>query len=268
MKILAYFPILGCVITIAGIAYCQTSSHDLKITIRQTGLGRSSQTTQYWSGENSRSEGQFESGILQGHRHATIQRRGTDKIRVYDLDLDAKKYVTYQTDLRAIYPHSKLPAKPSGKSLVINISSEDTGERKEMFGLQARHIVTREKRIADTGSCYEAHSELETDGWYVDDDIFPEWQRSRGDSIVAALVDGQQCSDKIEVHRNGPRPGYPLLVKNTFTNKMTQADGSPRVFTSSWETEVLELSQAPLDARLFEVPSGFKKVDSLADVTK
>jgi hypothetical protein len=211
---------------------------------------------------------QYESRGVKGHHQANIHRRGADKIRVYEVDLDTKKYVSYQTDLRGTIPHPKPVAiNPSGKTLMINISSEDTGERKEMFGLQAKHIITREKRVAEPGSCYEGGGESETDGWYVDFNIFPEWQRPKGDGIAVGMVGGHQCSDKIEVHRSGPRPGFPLLAKTTFTRELTQADGSSRTYTSTSETKVVELSQAPIDAHLFMVPKNFKKVNSLGDPT-
>src|SRR5262249_31751713 len=94
-----------CLMMIAsGISQTQTSQNDLKLTIRNTSGGHSFDQTEYYSGQNSRSEMQFVSGDIKGHHRAVIRRRGLDKIQVYDLDVDAGQYVSYQTDLRGGVP--------------------------------------------------------------------------------------------------------------------------------------------------------------------
>jgi hypothetical protein len=275
MKTSAWIPAFCLGIAVSGMSQGQTAPHDLKLTVRHTSGAHSFDTTEYYSGKNSRSEMQIASGDIKGHRRAVIRQRGLDKVQVYDLDLDASEYVSYQTDLRGTTAGSRSwTVKPSGKTLLINIESVDTGERKEMFGLQARHIITREKRIGGPGNCYGGNSESEMDGWYVDFDIFPDWHRPVKDGInVAYLVvahwgNSDRCSDKIEVHRSGPRTGFPLWLKTSVTSEIAQADGSSKSYTSTSETEVVELSQSPLDGRLFEVPAGFHKVDKIVDPTQ
>jgi hypothetical protein len=54
------------------------------------------------------------------------------------------------------------------------------------------------------------------------------------------------CHDKLIFHGKPSRPGITILERN-----------------GSFTTEVLELSDAPLDQKLFEVPSDFEKVDGL-----
>jgi hypothetical protein len=91
---------------------------------------------------------QISSGNVKGHHRAIIRRKGAESIQVYDLDLDAHEYVSYQTDLRGIAPGAKpIALKPSGKTYLINTDVVDTGERKEMFGQIARHLITKQKRI-------------------------------------------------------------------------------------------------------------------------
>ena len=65
----------------------------------------------------------------------------------------------------------KRPMVDSGGTLKIWIENIDTGERKEIFGHTARHIITREKRIAGPGACSKP-SLSETDGWYIDGSVY------------------------------------------------------------------------------------------------
>ncbi|MGZ4840910.1 MAG: hypothetical protein ACXV5J_04135 [Candidatus Angelobacter sp.] len=131
-----------------AIAAGQTGGRDLKITTRHSYSGSAYATTTYYSGENSRTETQIFSGNVKGHRRAQIRKKGAESIQVYDLDLDAHVYASYQTDLRGVVPGAKpIALKPSGKTYVINTDVVDTGERKEMFGHIARHLISKEKRI-------------------------------------------------------------------------------------------------------------------------
>ena len=146
----------------------QTDAHDLKITTRHASIGSEFTTTTYYSGENSRSEMQITSGNVKGHHRAIIRRKGAESIQVYDLDLDAHVYASYQTDLRGGVPGAgprSFAGKPSGKTFVINVDVVDTGERQEMFGHIARHLITKEKR---TGGPEIATAEIQkvklTDG--------------------------------------------------------------------------------------------------------
>ena len=54
--------------------------------------------------------------------------------------------------------------KKSGKTRHCHIETIDTGERREMFGYIARHVVTRSRQTRDS----EFLSEFQMDGWYID----------------------------------------------------------------------------------------------------
>jgi hypothetical protein len=226
----------------------------------------------YYSGENSRSEMQIVSGNVKGHRRAIIRRRSAENIQVYDLDLDAHKYVSYQTDLHGVLLGTKFRVgKPSGKTFVIDVDVVDTGERKEMFGHIGRHLIVHEKRIGGPGNCYAGDSGSEKDGWYFDEDVLPDAVRSkRGMSVLMAFrpasIDNQYCSDKIEIHRSGPPIGFPLKETTIWMSDNGQTGNAYRQIANySITTEVLEFLEAPLDPALFEVPSHFKKVKEIID---
>ena len=56
------------------------------------------------------------------------------------------------------------------------------------------------------------------------------------------------------------KPGFPVKLVQTSRSWLPQPDGTSKEYTSRWENEVTELSDAPLDAALFDLPTGFSKV--------
>src|SRR5688572_12659823 len=53
---------------------------------------------------------------------------------------------------------------------VVNLETSiaDVGERKPMFGLQARRVMTVIDRQPQAGACDQSKQRMETDGWYID----------------------------------------------------------------------------------------------------
>jgi hypothetical protein len=202
---------------------------------------------------------------------ATIILHG-DRDRVYMLDLTAHEYVTYETGVRSASVGIKpKPMTDSGGTLQIWIDNTDTGERKEIFGHIARHIISREKRTVSAGACSKP-SISETDGWYIESSVMPQWQQQKKNTygvVVASEVSlstSDKCADKmdkIEVHQTGAETGFPIKITTTLQSETTQADGSAHTISSTWGSEVVELKEGPLELALFDVPKDFQRVDSL-----
>jgi hypothetical protein len=183
--------------------------------------------------------------------------------------------VTYETDAQGVALGAKRrPVTYSEGTLQIWIESTDTGERQEMFGHLAHHIITREKRIATPGAC-SGSSQSETDGWYIDESVMPEWQRTKkpgGGVVVATLVafSNGKCVDKvdhIDVHRAGVDPGFPLKITTTTKSEVPEPDGGTRMVASTWGSEVMEFHEGALNPSLFEVPPDFRRVEALKNWT-
>ncbi|HMC29719.1 MAG TPA: hypothetical protein VKL99_02720 [Candidatus Angelobacter sp.] len=247
------------------------SVNGLKIVTRQVTGGFTDTRTEYLAPDRLRNEWRSQMRDRIGPPMATIVLRG-DRNRIFLLDLDAREYTTYETDSRGasagIRPR---PMSESGGTLQIWIENIDTGERKDIFGHLARHIITREKRIAGPGACSKP-SQSETDGWYIDGSVLPEWRQQKGNSmgvVVAAEVSAgstDKCAnkmDKIEVHRTGVETGFPVKVTTTLRSEVAQADGTQRMLSSTWGSEVVELKEGPLELSLFDVPRDFRKVEFL-----
>jgi hypothetical protein len=253
------FHVVLCSLLIAPLAFAS----DLKITERSATRGVPTRTsTTYISGRRTRTETRSFSGyqawnggptvFSYGHRTATVYQ--CDARRLILLDLDAHEYMTVEIDEqgRPTSPRlmgTSMPLQPSGATLTINVEDIDTGERKVMFGYTARHIIRMERRVPGPGAQSLAQ-ESKRDGWYIDLDM-PEGCPPRNRHAEAFLLIGNVTNggmDKIEVHHTGvTEAGYPLEVTNDPFSK----------------TEVIELSTAPLDPVLFELPSGFRQVAKL-----
>jgi hypothetical protein len=241
----------------------------VKIVTRQMTAGMADTRIDYVTADRLRSEWQSVPD-RPGSTMANII-LGGERQKVFVLDLQAHEFVTYETDARGLALGVRpKPTGDSGGTLQIWLDYVDTGERKEIFGHLARHIITREKRIASPGAC-SGSSESQTDGWYVDTAVVPQWRplkKGVGGVVVASAVSNNangNCLnkvDKIDVHRVGDEPGFPLKASTTLQSEIKER-GAPKMLVSTWGSEVVEFRSGPLDASLFEVPPDFRQVERL-----
>jgi hypothetical protein len=145
-----------------------------------------------------------------------------------------------------------LPAAPTAAPatpgvVLVTSTFTDTGERKTIFGLQARRVRTTIEREPMPGACDPTKQRIETDAWYVDVPVPA--QPAPG----AAPVTPAGCVDQIKATHNGdPKAlGFPI----SYAMTMTAGDEKPNVVSM----EVTELEVTNLDAALFEIPEGFKE---------
>jgi hypothetical protein len=82
------------------------------------------------------------------------------------------------------------------------ITLTDTGERKELFGREARHIKTVLARQPGPNACESKTTRVETDGWYVDLPITTCVPRRARRSQRAPSAEGA-CTDRVETRRVG-----------------------------------------------------------------
>src|ERR1043166_2152620 len=150
------------------------------------------------------------------------------------------------------------PPKPAG---VVNTATTivDTGEGKQMFGLQARHIKSTIDKQPVAGACDQTKQHIETDGWYVDT---PKALTTSGPDMNPGQATGNGCNDEIKATQNGDVKllGFPVSDSTTRAGE----DGKPMVVAM----EVSELEITTLDETLFDIPSGFKPAANLKDLSK
>jgi hypothetical protein len=134
----------------------------------------------------------------------------------------------------------------------------DTGERKEMFGLTARHVKSSFSIEPSPDACMKDKMRIERDGWYVD----LQYGLNCGVDGAAAMSRPTMpggCRDQVRHKNTGTgKLGYPLIETTTIYN----ANGTQMTSTK----EVLELSRQPLEAALFDLPAGYTEARSYQEM--
>ena len=155
-----------------------------------------------------------------------------------------------------------------GGTVTISTSIQDTGERKDFFGYEAKHLKTTMHMQSSADACDPNKSTtMSTDGWYIN---FKEKVQFCERPMAGGGGDGGNpmrrseggCVDKIKMTGAGVTSmfgqGYPVDVTMSFTDDKGKS--------SSMRTQALEISSATLDASLFDAPAGYKQTSSYAEM--
>jgi hypothetical protein len=224
---------------------------DVKIKSKQTTGGQAYENTTYIKGKRQRSE-------QMGGQMVTIQQ--CDLRRDIQIMPQARAYTIrpYETAQAA---STTTPASDTRQSsertqgglITSTVITKDTGERRQMFGYTARHIITVIETKSSPDSCSPMNSKMETDGWYIDAAFQLDCDNERA-TRYRAPRQGGGCQDRYETKTVGTaKRGYPVWEKMT----MFGADGRESFSTLN---EVVELSQATLDQSLFDPPADYREV--------
>jgi hypothetical protein len=154
-------------------------------------------------------------------------------------------------------PKAKADANVKGGVITTTITTKDTGERKQMFGYTARHLITQMTTESSPDACQKIKTRMEIDAWYIDAAFALDCNMNGGYQGYNR-ADQRGCQDRSEVKQTGAAAkGYPVWSKTT----MFDDNGQP---SFSFLLEVVEFSQGPLDAALFDVPAGYREVKDLS----
>lgn len=136
-----------------------------------------------------------------------------------------------------------------GASVLVKTTGTDTGERREIFGQQARHLKMVTTTEPTPQSCDKKKGRIETDGWFAD---IPELQECAGAKAVRASAESAgTCRDpRVEEHTGITLAGFPLAYT------VVAFDGAGKEI-SKLAVEVTALTREDLAAPLFEPPAGF-----------
>ena len=240
---------IGCLLTMTGIA-----SADTKIKSRQTSNGQTYENTSYIKGKRQRSE-------TNNGQMIVIQQ--CDLRRNIQIMPAAKAYMIQPYDepstTTPANPSATSPAAPSTKGGVVTsiVTTKDTGERKQMFGYTARHIITTMEMKSSPDACSTVNNKMEIDGWYIDAAFALDCDSNRAYTAYKPKAGGG-CRDRYETKTIGTaKKGFPVWEKTTMI-------GPNGMQSFSTTNEVIEFSQATLDASLFDVPDGYREVQDFA----
>ncbi len=231
--------------------------NDLKITYRTSLLGQSSENTTMLKGARERSEMNLAIGDIVIVTQCDLKRT----IQISD---KAKKYIITPMDGSTATANTAAGAAVSeawrrGGVVTYTTTSVDTGERKEMFGFQARHVKKTIMIESSPDACSQTKLRMDTDGWYID------FSFGLNCEIGAAAMQRDPasrggCRDTVRFNQLGAaRTGYALQETTTSYDE----DGRVAFTTTK---EVIELSREPLDAALFDIPAGYTEAQSAQEL--
>lgn len=238
-----------CILIITG-----TASADTKVKSRQTSGGQTYENTSYIKGKRQRTE--MNNGQMIVLQQCDLRRniQIMPQVQAYII----QPYETAATSTSTTTPN-RTNSQPSTKGGVVTstVTTKDTGERKQMFGYTARHIITTMETESSPDACSQTKSKMQIDGWYIDAAFALEC-----DSGVAykpyTAQQNSGCEDRYVTKQVGlAKKGYPVWEKTTLFD----ANG---VASYSAINEVIEFSNATLDPSLFDVPAGYREVKDFA----
>jgi hypothetical protein len=231
---------------------------DVKIKSKQTMSGQSYESTTYIKGKRQRSE------QMNG---MTVSLTQCDLRRSVQLNPQAKTYMvnsfaqntTTTSTTTAAATQEKNGVVQTGGKVTTTYTIKDTGERKQMFGFPARHLIITMETVSSPDACNKTNSKMQTDGWYIDAEFVLDCDYGYSGYTNRGGRSGG-CQDKYEMKTVGTaKRGYPVL------EKMTMFDESGKE-TFTMLNEVIELSKATLDQALFEVPSDYREVSDASQM--
>ncbi|HEX7774697.1 MAG TPA: hypothetical protein VF435_19895 [Pyrinomonadaceae bacterium] len=232
------------------------ASADTKVKSRQTSGGQTYENTSYIKGKRQRSE---------TNNGQMIMIQQCDLRRNIQIMPQAKMYMIqpYDEPATSTSPNtnttttSQPSAVKKGGVVTSIVTTKDTGERKQMFGYTARHIITTMEMKSSPDACSQVNTKMEVDGWYIDAAFALDCDSNRAYTAYKPKAGGG-CQDRYETKQVGvARKGYPVWEKTT----MFGPNGAESFSTTN---EVVEFSQATLDPSLFEIPEGYQEVEDFA----
>jgi hypothetical protein len=199
-----------------------------------------------------------------------------DLDQVFVLNLDDREYMSMpvpkppsRETLQARAAQQPKPATQPQPTLLIETTTNDTGEREEMFGFSARHVITTRKQIPLVESG-QTPQETVTDGWYIDLDTAVSCDRAPSGAFTLMSGGTRQRGEPPQIpvpifkSIGNPERGLALTTKELIRATVSSPDRPTQTIESfTNETHVTELSTEPLDPALFEVPRNFRKVSEI-----
>lgn len=242
----------------AFLALSTTMFADVKIKKKQTISGKTTEKTTYIKGKRQRTE------MMGGEMISVSQ---CDVGRDLQIAPQSKTYtVSYYDDGTDTGKTSETQKGNSGSTTTVpggtmNVTTTitDTGERKQMLGFTARHIIQTIETETTRDACRPVKTKTEMELWVIDAEFVLPCSQTRQYRPNKVGKSGG-CIDKMVSKTIGSaKSGYPLWQKTT----MYDANGKELFSTVE---EVVEISNVTLDQALFEAPSDYREVKNPSEM--
>jgi hypothetical protein len=221
---------------------------DLTIKTRRiSGNHSSSQETLYLKAARQRSE-----HIMQhaGSSVDSITITQCDAKLRFNLNRKEKTYASFPVEDWATRMKQARPTshkEMTGADVTVTIDIVDTGERRKMGSYELHHVKTTTKVEPSPGAVMQP-SITEVDGWYID---LPGLgcRESRSGVTVGFVAGAPGKRDRLQVKRLGTASRGYAVEETTLRTEAGR--------TTISKVELIEFSEAALDASLFELPAGY-----------
>jgi hypothetical protein len=236
------------------------TTNDLKLKTRMAMEGFNMDSTVYIKGQRERSE-QIMPGmnlVMTTIKQCDLRRdvQLNDAAKVYKIEPFADPTPVTSAPRSATPPPTTNRPTRKGGVVTMNVTMTDTGERKEMFGYQARRLKLTMSMTTSPDACAKGAMRMESDGWYID---FNNNFSCREEYVPRQMLERQRpnkpdCVDEFRYNVKGSvRMGYPADVTTTMFDEKGKG--------FAMRQQILELSRAKLEQALFEIPAGYKEGD-------
>jgi hypothetical protein len=236
---------------------------DLTVKTRRTHVdGTTIVNTLYLKGARQRTETLYEKPSRSDAINWTAIQQCDEK-RSFNINERDKLYTSHEIEdwserAKRARPVSSLQL--FGSEVTVTIDSIDTGDRRQFTHYIARHVKATTRFEPGPDASTPASVE-ESDGWYID---LPGLGCQDRASSGFAFLSGGVRPDRFQFKWLGKAPrGY--SIEETLLR--TEAGKKTTI-----KVELLEISEAPLNPSLFELPAGYRlalqKGDGGADLTK
>ncbi|HSK64678.1 MAG TPA: hypothetical protein VK893_12585 [Pyrinomonadaceae bacterium] len=240
------------------VVLCGVANADTKVKIRQTSGGQTYENATYIKGKRQRSE--TNGGQMVTVTQCDLRRNITimPQMQSYMIQPFGDPSATNDTNTSTPRPAAQPVTK--GGVVTSTVTTRDTGERKQMFGYQARHIITTMEMESSPDACSNVKTKMEIDGWYIDAAFALDCDLGSAYQNYQPPATPGGCRDRYVTKTVGTaKKGFPVWEKTT----MFGPDGAQSFTTTN---EVIEFSQATLDPSLFDVPAGYREVKDFASL--
>lgn len=207
------------------------------------------------------------------HFPVVVMIQRCDTRMFYTLDLAKHEYTESPLPSQNSPSSASRPSEKQDEAspnLLIDTRTVDTGETKTAFGHTARHYITT-TTTTPSPELNQQPSERVVDAWYLDmPDVRtcePVSLRPRGLISFASGRGDERSMPKTrpEFKYSGPEP-QGLVLSQTMTTHWIQvlATGEQQKYALVSSSQIVEMTEVPVDPTHFEVPAGFKKVERIS----
>src|SRR5262245_9984325 len=223
IRLLLFLSIIFSISTITAISFAQRTrddekpiTGDFRITIKNTFSGQTSQSTTMIKGSRQREETNLAMG---GMNQSQVSITQCDLRRTIQINDSTRKYLVTPMDSDEESPTSATGAGHTGEAapaerggvVTMTVNTLDTGERREMFGFNARHLKRTTMMEPGPNACNQRRMKIETDGWYINLEYGLNCESARPPQM-GPRTSPQGCRDRYQYHRTGPnRLGFALV---------------------------------------------------------